>query len=111
MQCILFCTQGACILIRAKKEAAQKFIDTVYEKSPQTRISIITYSSDAQKVVDFTNDKAKLKNAVSGIYSGGGTNIEAGLKKAYKLIKDEESLKKIEERIKELGILEEENED
>ncbi len=81
--------------IEETKEAAQKFIDTVYEKSPQTRISIITYSSDAQKVVDFTNDKAKLKNAVSGIYSGGGTNIEAGLKKAYKLIKDEESLKKI----------------
>ena len=64
--------------IEETKEAAQKFIDTVYEKSPQTRISIITYSSDAQKVVDFTNDKAKLKNAVSGIYSGGGTNIEAG---------------------------------
>lgn len=81
--------------IEETKEAAQKFIDTVYEKSPQTRISIITYSSDAQKVVDFTNDKAKLKNAVSGIYSGGGTNIEAGLKNAYKLIKDEESLKKI----------------
>lgn len=81
--------------IEETKEAAQKFIDTVYEKSPQTRISIITYSSDAQKVVDFTNDKAKLKNAVSEIYSGGGTNIEAGLKKAYKLIKNEESLKKI----------------
>lgn len=81
--------------IEETKEAAQKFIDTVLEKSPQTRISIITYSGDAQKVVDFSNDRGKLKNAVAGIYSGGGTNIQAGLKKAYKLIKDQDSNKKI----------------
>lgn len=44
---------------------------------------------------DFSTDKASLQSIVSGLYDGGGTNIEAGLRNAQSMLERTNAKKKI----------------
>ena len=55
MQCTLFCTQGACILIRAKKEAAQEDSSVLHCIPSSTMHEICTQDKrDMVKYVDIS---------------------------------------------------------
>lgn len=54
------------------RQAGYSFIDSMTEKE---NVAIVSFDSYVSTVSDFTNDKEELKYIVSGLYSGGGTDI------------------------------------
>jgi len=72
--------------IDAAKQAAANFVDSLITPGGKTRIAIVTFSSDAKTVVDFTNDGISLKMAINSFQVIGGTNIQAGLLCAQNLL-------------------------
>lgn len=75
------------------KKASINFIETVLEKDAS--IGIVTYDNSANRASDFSVNKSSLENIVSGIYDGGGTNIEAGLREAQDMFGSSNAKKKI----------------
>lgn len=75
------------------KKAATKFISTILKEDAS--IGIVTYDSSARVLSDFCMDEEKLTNIVSGISSGGSTNIDDGLTKAHELLEYSNAEKKI----------------
>ncbi len=74
------------------KKAAVQFIRTVMEKD--SSVAIVTYDSDARVVSEFSDDEQALVDAVSGIYTGGMTNMDAGLREAEILLTESQAKKK-----------------
>ncbi|MBR6045846.1 MAG: VWA domain-containing protein [Ruminococcus sp.] len=81
--------------IEQTREAAGKFVDTVLTQSPSTRISIVTYSSEASDLIISSNQKAVLTADINSLYSGGGTNIHEGLTHADDILNKSKSQKKL----------------
>ncbi len=79
--------------IEETKKASINFIETILEEDAS--IGIVTYDNSASRVSDFSVDKSSLENIVSGIYDGGGTNIEAGLREAHSMLSSSNAKKKI----------------
>ena len=74
--------------------SAQKFVNTVLGEAPATKISIVTYSSSANTVIESSNKKSQLVSLISGLYDGGGTNIYDGLQKANDILERSKAPKK-----------------
>lgn len=75
------------------KKASVNFINTVLKKDAS--IGIVTYD-DASKIASgFSDGKESLKGIISGLYDGGGTNIEAGLRDAQWMLEKTNAKKKI----------------
>lgn len=70
--------------IEETREAAQKFVDTVLDVDAS--VGVVAYSNNAGMVNDFSMDQQILNTALSAYESGGGTNMEAGLSKAYEML-------------------------
>lgn len=71
------------------KESVDRFIDMVAEQSPQSRLSVIYFASDAEDAtagtwltLDSQANLQKLKAAVGGVRAGGGTYLGEGLQAA-----------------------------
>lgn len=75
------------------RKASINFIETILEEDAS--IGIVTYDNSANRVSDFSVNKNSLENIVSGIYDGGGTNIEAGLREAHSMLSSSNAKKKI----------------
>lgn len=75
------------------KKAAREFIDTVTEQD--SRISLVSYDSDACIECPMTYDKEHLKNSVENISEGGATNIYEGMSNAEQLLSNSKAKKKI----------------
>lgn len=75
------------------KKASVNFIDTILDEDAS--IGIVTYDNSASMLSDFSVNKSTLTNAVSDIWDGGGTNIEAGLAKAHSMLSKSSAKKKI----------------
>lgn len=75
------------------KKASSKFINTVLEQDAS--IGVVTYDDESYMASDFSTDKASLQSIVSGLYDGGGTNIEAGLRNAQSMLERTNAKKKI----------------
>lgn len=75
------------------KKASVNFIDTILEEDAS--IGIVTYDNSANRASDFSTNKTSLENIISGIYDGGGTNIEAGLREAHSMLSSSNAKKKI----------------
>lgn len=69
----------------AMKKATIKFSKQLIANNDGNRISIVSYSSSIDKTLDFTSDIDKINEFVESLTCYGGTNIEAGLKKADEL--------------------------
>lgn len=75
------------------KKASVNFIDTILDEDAS--IGIVTYDNSASMLSDFSVNKSTLTNAVSDIWDGGGTNIEAGLAEAHSMLSKSNAKKKI----------------
>lgn len=75
------------------KKASANFIDTILDEDAS--IGIVTYDDSSYILSDFSVNKSSLTNAVSNIYDGGGTNIEAGLAEARSMLNTSDAKKKI----------------
>lgn len=75
------------------KKASINFIETILEEDAS--IGIVTYDNYASRASDFSVNKSSLEDIVSGIYDGGGTNIEAGLREAQSMLSSSNAKKKI----------------
>lgn len=79
--------------IEETKKASSNFINTVLEQDAS--IGIVTYDNVSDIVSGFSTDRAALQSIVSGLYDGGGTNIEAGLRDAQWMLEKTDAKKKI----------------
>ncbi|MDR2355000.1 MAG: VWA domain-containing protein, partial [Clostridiales Family XIII bacterium] len=68
------------------KEAALAFCESTLEKTSDTRIAIIRFSSSASLVCDFSFDAGILADTVNDFYSGGGTDTEEALWLAHQVM-------------------------
>lgn len=75
------------------KKASSNFVNTVLEQDAS--IGIVTYENASDIVSGFSTDRAALQSIVSGLYDGGGTNIEAGLRDAQWMLEKTDAKKKI----------------
>lgn len=75
------------------KKASANFIDTILDEDAS--IGIVTYDDSSYMLSDFSVNKSSLTDAVSNIYDGGGTNIEAGLAEAHAMLNTSGAKKKI----------------
>jgi len=74
------------------KDAAKRFVSTVlYEDAG---IGIVAYDSSAMKLSEFNKNPAYLNEVIERLNSGGGTNIESGLKEAEDMLKMSNAKKK-----------------
>lgn len=76
------------------KLSAQKFVNTVLGEAPATKISVVTYSSSANTLIESSNKKNSLVSTIGGLNSGGGTNIYEGLQKADDILERSKAPKK-----------------
>ncbi len=79
--------------IEETRKASVNFIDTILEENAS--IGVVTYDNYANRNSDFSLNKESLESIVSDIHSGGGTNIEAGLKEAHSMLSASTAKKKI----------------
>lgn len=75
------------------KKASVNFIGTILDEDAS--IGIVTYDDSASMLSDFSVNEAALKTAVSGIYDGGMTNMDAGLSTAQSMLRSSNAKKKI----------------
>ena len=81
--------------ITQTKLSAQKFLNTVLDAAPATKISVVTYSGSANTLIESSNKKSGLISTVSGLGTGGGTNIYDGLQKANDILEKSKAPKKL----------------
>lgn len=75
------------------KEASHKFVETVLKT--ETNIGVVYYDDNANVSSVLTDSEKYLDNAIDYISSGGGTNIESGLKLADDMLSKSDAGKKI----------------
>lgn len=75
------------------KEAAVKFINTVFEQEAQ--VSIVTYETSASTVSGLTANQQELTQNINDIYSGDMTNMYAGLEQADSILQNSQANRKI----------------
>lgn len=75
------------------KKAAQNFINVVGQKQAAT--GIVQYNGDSEIVSGLTQNTSQLSSDIDQLWSGGSTNIEAGLQDAYNLLQNSNSKKKM----------------
>lgn len=69
------------------KEAAQNFVTQILDKDPtNSRISIVSFASDARIDSGFSNNKNSLQSSINNIQAEGGTFTQGGLKQAENLL-------------------------
>lgn len=72
--------------ITTLKNVAKIFIDDISEASGDNRVAIVTFASDAQTLIGFTNDWEALNSSINGLSAGGLTELAKGLSKADSLL-------------------------
>ena len=75
------------------KEAAVKFVDTVFEKD--SRVAVVTYDDTAAVECGLTDSSGELQETIENIYDGGGTNTYAGLEQADEILQGSQADRKI----------------
>jgi len=68
--------QGYCLPFFKVKEAAVKFIDTLY--FPYDRVAVVTFDKDAKKIMDFSNVKSDIVTAIKGLTVFEGDETASG---------------------------------
>lgn len=79
--------------IEETKKASSNFITTILKEDAS--IGVVSYDNEAEILSDFSVDESRLKSKTNAIDDGGGTNIEAGLAKARKMLDESNAKKKI----------------
>lgn len=75
------------------KKASVKFVNTILEEDAS--IGVVTYDDKAEQLSDFSVNKNHLRQIVTGISDGGGTNIGDGLARAKSMLGKSQAKKKM----------------
>ena len=75
------------------KEAAKKFINTVFEED--SAVGIVTYDYNAYTIARLCKNEPYLNKVIEGIGTGSSTNIEAGLIKAEEMLRESSAKRKL----------------
>lgn len=75
------------------KKASVKFVNTILEEDAS--IGVVTYDEKAEQLSDFSVNKNHLRQIVTDISDGGGTNIGDGLAKAKSMLDKSQAKKKM----------------
>ena len=75
------------------KQAADSFIDTIFSVNPNSTISIVRYSAEADCMI-VSSDPNELHNAVHQLSAGGKTNTRDAISVSKTLLDNASSLKK-----------------
>lgn len=75
------------------KEASAKFVNTVLKE--EASIGIVSYDESAMRIANFSKNANYLIKTTQNLNAGGGTNMEAGLKKAHEMLSAGNAKKKI----------------
>lgn len=70
--------------MEATKVAAKRFVNEIL--SQYADLGVVTFSSGAEILSDFTMNETVLNEALDGLYASGGTETGAGLELAYKML-------------------------
>lgn len=65
--------------ITQTRKAALNFVDTIFDMAPNVEISLIAYNDDVEVVLARSSSEAELKNRISSLSSGGGTDMYDGM--------------------------------
>ncbi len=76
-------------------QAAVKFVDYVLTENPSVDISLVPYSDYANTAVISSSDRAELVDAIQKLRADGGTNMYDGIDKAYELLEQTDSDRKL----------------
>lgn len=79
--------------IEETKKAATNFVQTILKEDAS--IGIVTYNSASSVESQFSTKENRLLEVVDQLASGGGTNIEDGLRQAEELLENSNAKKKI----------------
>ena len=79
--------------IEQTKEAASKFVDTVFEQN--SMVGLVGYDSSSEIYSSLTQDAKLLKEEIDGLCIGGRTDMYSGLENADQVLKSGNSTKKI----------------
>ena len=79
--------------IEETRKASVAFIDTILKEDAS--IGVVEFSSGASVVSNFSMNQFALETAVNNAWSGGGTNMDAGLKEAHEMLQSSNAKKKI----------------
>lgn len=79
--------------MKETKNAATKFVGTILDEDAS--LGIVTYDDEAKMSSDFSTNETHLVDTIDKISADGGTNIEAGLKKAENMLSSSKAKKKI----------------
>lgn len=79
------------------KQAATQFVNELLVEDSQTKIALVTFQTSAQQNTGLqgVSGKQTLLNAINGISTSGGTNIQAGLRIANNLLASSSAQEKI----------------
>lgn len=65
--------------LTAMKDAATLFCESVMEDHGKNYVAVVSYSSYANCICDFTTDLDTLENSIKSIYASGDTNVQGAL--------------------------------
>lgn len=81
--------------IEQTRQSGAKFVETVLEQSPSTRISIVEYSDNSNVLIETSNNKAELTDIVTSLNAGGRTATYSGLDSANTILEKSKSDKRL----------------
>ncbi|MDO4282612.1 MAG: MucBP domain-containing protein [Clostridia bacterium] len=81
-------SQGCTDRLDVAKSAVDTFLDTFYgnEENKESRVALVTFSSDATKACDFTKSTSAITGALTNVSANGGTNYTKALTAAKEYI-------------------------
>jgi Zn-dependent metalloprotease/uncharacterized protein YegL len=71
--------------LESTQNAASQFVQQL---NGQAGISLTVFENSSEVLSDFTTDIDQLNSVISDMNAGGGTNIEAGLKSGFEMLKE-----------------------
>lgn len=77
------------------RESGVKFVETVLDQSPSTRISIVAYSSSAKVLAESNTSKSELSDIITGMREGGSTATYDGLDNAKTILEKSSNEKRL----------------
>ena len=86
----LDCSGSMSNRISALKEAALLFSEKVLSDDSENRIAIVKIDSNSSTVINFTNDKSAIDDAIEKLSAYGGTDMTSAIRHASQLL-DESS--------------------
>lgn len=75
------------------KKASTNFVDTILEEDAS--IGVVNYDNEANMASDFSNSRNSLDSIIKDLGTGGGTDIESGLRAADQMLNQSSAEKKI----------------